>query len=223
MSGPRVAAAVLRKDLLLDLRSGNRIGHMAVFAGLIVFILFITLPSVEAARRASVPALIWTVFLFTSLLGLARSFHAETEDGAIALLVGAPCDRGWVFLGKCGANGLALFGLQLWTSALFALFLDVDWTAGWLPALGVAALGAIGLTVLGSLLSALAINARFPEFLLPILLFPLALPVLWFASQMTKSALADEPIGALSWGVLALYDGVFGLIGYFVFDYVLED
>ncbi len=223
MSGPRVAAAVFAKDLLLDLRSKDRIGHMAMFAALIVVLLSIALPLDEAARRAWIPTLIWVVFLFASLLGLQRSFQAEVEDGAVALLIGVPCDRGWVFLGKAAANLIALFSIQLLVSLLFAFFLDVEWGAAWAPLLGIAALGAIGLTTTGSLLSAMSMAVRFREFLLPILLFPLALPVLVFASQMTSDALAGDPIGAGSWGALALYDWVFCLIGYFVFDFLLED
>ena len=84
-------------------------------------------------------------------------------------------------------------------------------------------LGAVGLTALGSLLAAMAVSARFGDFLLPILLFPLVLPVLILGSQMTDLALAGLPIARFQWGVLALYDWIFGLIGYFVFDYVLED
>ena len=86
-AGPRVAVAVLGKDLLLDLRSRDRIGHMAVFAALIVVLLGLTLPTSRAARADWIPALLWIVFLFTSLLGLSRSFQAETEQGAVALLM----------------------------------------------------------------------------------------------------------------------------------------
>ena len=77
-AGPRVAAAVLGKDLRLDLRTRDRLGHMAVFAALIVVLLGLTLPTSRAARADWIPALLWIVFLFTSLLGLSRSFQAET-------------------------------------------------------------------------------------------------------------------------------------------------
>ncbi len=223
MNGPRVAAAVLGKDLRLDLRSWDRLGPMGVFTALVMVLLFIALPTASAATPSWIPALIWMMFLLTSLLGLGRSFQAESEAGTIVLLTQAPCDRGWVFLGKAAANWLALLAVELWTAFLCWVLLDVEWGVAWPEILGVGLLGALGLAVVGTLLSALACAARFPVFLLPVLLFPLVLPVLIFASRMTGEALAGGQIPGASWGWLALYDWAFLLIAYFVFDYVLED
>jgi heme exporter protein B len=223
VSGLAVARAVLAKDLLLDFRTRDRLGHMAVFALLIVALLSIVLPASPTQRLGWSPALLWIVLLFTSLLGLARSFQAETEGGALALLVQVPVDRGWVFLGKASANALALVAVELWTAVLFTVFLDVDWSAAWPAALGAGLLGAFGLATLGTLLSAMSVAVRFREFLLPVLLFPLVLPVLVFASRITSAALAERDVPGVEWAAFALYDWVFVLIGYFVFDYVLED
>jgi len=223
VSGFSVARAVLAKDLLLDFRTRDRLGHMAVFALLVVALLSIVLPASRAERLAWSPALLWVVLLFTSVLGLSRSFQSETEGGALALLVQAPVDRGWVFLGKACANALALIGVELWAGVLFAVFLDVDWSAAWPAALGAGVLGALGLAALGTLLSAMSVAVRFREFLLPVLLFPLVLPVLVLASRITGEALAERAVPALWWAAFVLYDWVFALIGYFVFDYVLED
>ena len=223
MTGRSVAAEVLRKDLLLDLRSRDRLGHMAVFALLVVALLSIVLPASKPERLAWTPALLWVVTLFTSLLGLARSFQAEVEEGALALLAQAPVDRGWVFLGKAGATLVALLGVEFWAAVLFTVFLDVDWSPGALACAGAAVLGAIGLAAIGTLLSALSIGVRFREFLLPVLLFPLVLPILVLASRITGEALAGREVPALWWAAFCLYDWVFALIGYFVFDYVLED
>ena len=223
MNGRSVAAEVLRKDLLLDLRSRDRLGHMAVFALLVVALLSIVLPASKPERLAWTPALLWVVTLFTSLLGLARSFQAEVEEGALALLAQAPVDRGWVFLGKAGATLVALVGVELWAAVLFTVFLDVDWSGGALACAAAGLLGAIGLSAIGTLLSALSIGVRFREFLLPVLLFPLVLPILVLASRITGEALAGREIPGLWWAAFSLYDWVFALIGYFVFDYVLED
>jgi len=223
MSGPRVALEVFRKDLRLDLRSRDRLGHMAVFALLVVALLSIVIPASKPERLSWSPALLWVVMLFTSLLGLARSFQSETEEGAIALLVQAPVDRGWIFFGKSLASFVALFGVELWAAALFTVFLDVDWTTGAWSFLGAGLLGATGLAAVGTLLSALSVGVRFREFLLPVLLFPLVLPILIFASRITADALAGREIAGLVWAVFLLYDWVCVLVGYFLFDFVLED
>ena len=223
MRGVTVAREILAKDLLLDFRTRDRLGHMAVFALLVVALLSIVLPASPEERLAWSPALLWVVLLFTSLLGLARSFQSETEGGALALLVQAPVDRGWVFLGKAFANALALVGVELWTGMLFTIFLDVDWTLAWPAALGAGVLGALGLAAVGTLLAAISVAVRFREFLLPVLLFPLVLPVLVLASSITSAAISEREVPSLWWAVLALYDWVFVLLGYFVFDYVLED
>ena len=104
-----------------------------------------------------------------------------------------------------------------------AVFLDVDWTAtGW-RGLAIAVLGTAGLAVVGTLLAGMSLGVRFREFLLPVLLFPLVLPVLVIASRLTADALAGLPSPDRWWGTLALFDWAFALVGYFVFDYVLED
>jgi heme exporter protein B len=214
---------VLSKDLRLDLRSRDRVGHMAMFALLIAALLSVTLPEHPDAARAWVPALIWVVLLLTSLLGLARSFESEREAGALAVLASVPCDRGWVFAGKAAANGLALVGTALWTGVLFTVFLGTDWSPGGGRALASAALGSWGLAAVGTLLAAIAASVRFRAFLLPVLLFPLVLPVLVIGSRLTADALDAVASPASWWGALVLYDWIFTLIGYFVFDYVLED
>ncbi|MEE2704399.1 MAG: heme exporter protein CcmB [Myxococcota bacterium] len=223
MNGPRIALAVLGKDLLVDLRSRDRLGHMLIFAALVVVLISIVFRAASAETHSAILPLLWIAFLFTSVLGLGRSFQAETEDGAWVNLVLVPADRGWVFLGKAGANLLALLAVEVWTALLAAVFLEVDWSKspGTVALAGV--LGAIGLSVLGTLLSALSASARFREFLLPILLFPLVLPVLVFATDITTEALAGRPFAARTAGALALFDWVFLLIGYLGFDYLVEE
>ena len=236
MAGPRVAWLVLCKDLVLDLRSKDRLGHMMVFAGVISVLLSISLPGMTTDSRRWVPTLVWIVFLLTSLLGLSRSFEAEVEGGAMAALAQLPCDRGWIFLGKAGACWLTLVGLQLWTGLMFGLLLDVPWLRGFATStspsgggvslsalLGTLVLGSGALSVVGTLFSAIATNARNREFLLPLLLLPLMLPPLVIGANATLAALESRPVPAVWWAVLGLYVWVFLLLGFFTFDNVVED
>jgi len=223
------------KDLLLDLRSRDRLGHMMLFAAIVSALMSIALPPVTVDTRAWVPPLIWVIFLLTSLLGLGRSFQAELEGGGIVTLAQVACDRGWIFAGKMAANWLTLAGLQVWTALLFALFLNVPWIDGYrvsaeantsvnlVEALGMTWLGAGGLSAIGTLFAGISTQARNREFLLPVLLLPLMLPVLVIGSKATLEVLESRPIPSLWWGVLGLYVWIFILLGYFTFDHVLED
>jgi heme exporter protein B len=236
MSGARVAFAVLSKDLLLDLRSRDRLGHMMLFSAVVSALISICLPPVTPDTRGGITVLVWIVFLLSSLLGLSRSFQAEIEGGALLMLAQVPCDRGWIFLGKTGATWLTLSGLQLWTALLFGLFLNVPWLAGYptrsepagggvnvLALGGLVLLAAGGVSALGTLLSAIAIRARNREFLLPLLVLPLMLPILVIASNATLEALESRPIPGVWWGVLGLYAWIFLLVGYFTFESVMDD
>jgi heme exporter protein B len=196
---------------------------MAVFSALVVVLLGISLPTATAESRSWLPVLLWVVILFASLVGLARSLQTETEEGALAVLSTAPCDRGWVFLGKGGANLIALLGIEVWTAGLFSVFLGLSWVPALPGAIWAGLLGGIGLAAIGTLLATMSTSARFREFLLPVLLFPLALPILVIASRATGEALAARSVPGLWWGALALYDWVFVVIPYLTFEHLLED
>ena len=234
--GPTIAWAVARKDLLLDLRSRDRLAHMMLFSAIVSILLSIALPQITKSLARWVPALVWVVFLLSSILGLSRSFQAEVEGGALQQLVCVPCQRGWVFLGKAFANWVTLVALQVFTAILFGVFLRVPWSAGYpteanpagggvdlMELFGIAVVGAAGLSVLGTLFAGVATAVRNREFMLPLLLFPLALPILVFASRATLEALSSEPVRGLFWSLMLTYTWVFLVLGFFVFDYVLED
>ena len=223
MTGPRVAVAVLAKDLRIDLRRGDRIGQMGFFAALVTVLLSLALPTVTVDTRTWLPPLLWIVVLFTSILGLTRSFQSEAQWDAGIALAQAPCDRGWVFLGKLGANFATLVAIQLWTALLFGVFLHVAWERAPLACLAVGALGALGLSAAGTLFAAMAVRAQHHEFLLPLLLFPLMLPILVVASRATSRGLEGSVVDGWSLGFLGVYAWILLVVGFVVFDYVLEE
>jgi heme exporter protein B len=223
VTGPRVAAAVFAKDLRVDLRRGDRIGQMAFFAALVTVLLSLALPTVTVDTRNWLPPLLWIVVLITSILGLTRSFQSEAQGDAGIALAQVPCDRGWVFLGKLGANFATLVALVLWTALLFAVFLQVAWERAPLGCLAIGVLGALGLSAAGTLFAAMAVRAQHHEFLLPLLLFPLMLPILLIASRATSRGLAGQGVDSASLGFLAVYAWILLVVGFVVFDYVLEE
>jgi heme exporter protein B len=216
--------AVLWKDLVSEWRSRDRLVAMAVFALLVVLVLYFAAPpgpGVEA--RAHVPGLLWVAYLFAGVLGLNRAFATELDNEALSLLALAPVDRGWIFLGKALASWLLLLVVQAATAVAFALAFGLDlWpVAGRLA--GVAALGAAGLCSVGTLFSAIAVRTQYREVMLPLLLLPLLLPVLLGAVRATNGLLLE---GTLPWPALQLLlvvDGVFAIVSFLTFEYVLDE
>jgi heme exporter protein B len=216
--------AVLWKDLVSEWRSRDRLVAMAVFALLVVVVLYFAAPpGAGEEARAHVPGLLWVAYLFAGVLGLNRAFATELENEALSLLALAPVDRGWIFLGKALASWLLLVLVQAVTAVAFALAFGLDlWpVAGRLA--GVAALGAAGVCSVGTLFSAIAVRTQYREVMLPLLLLPLLVPVLLGAVRATNGLLLE---GTLPWPALQLLlvaDGVFAIVSFLTFEYVLDE
>jgi heme exporter protein B len=219
-----VFLAVLWKDLLTEWRSRDRLVAMGVFALLVVVVLhFAAPPGLEPSSRDHVPGLLWVATVFAAVLGLNRAFALELENEALSGLALAPADRGWIFLGKATASFLLLGIVLFATTVVFALAFDVDFR----PVAGrfavVAALACVGLCSIGTLFAAMAVRTTYREVMLPLLLLPLLVPVLLGAVRAT-SALVEH--GALPWPALQLLlvtDGVFLIISFLGFEYVLDE
>lgn len=219
-----IVLAILWKDLVTEWRSRDRVVAMAVFSFLVVLVLHFALPArdAEEARRLA-PGLLWVAYVFAALLGLDRAFALELENEALSGLALAPADRGWVFLGKAAANLVILGAVQAATAVVFALAFGVDLgaIAGRLAA--VVVLGSIGLCAIGTLFGAIAVRTRYREVMLPLLLLPLLVPVLLGAVDATAGLLET---GTLRWRavqLLVVTDGVFGIVSFLGFEYVLDE
>ncbi len=216
--------AVLWKDLVTEWRSRDRLIAMLVFALLVVVVLYFAAPPGRGeAAREHVPGLLWVAYVFAVVLGLGRSFGMELENEALSGLALAPADRGWIFLGKAGANLALVLGVQLVTAAAFALAFDLDLRPVALPLAGVAALGAVGLCSIGTLLSAMAARTTYREMILPLLMLPLMVPVLLAAVQATRGLIADGELPFAALQLLLVTDGVFLIVSFLGFEYVLDD
>jgi heme exporter protein B len=222
----RAAAAIARKDLLVELRTKESVPAMALFA-VTTFVIFhfgLDRDRLEGELAAGV---LWVTLLFAAILGINRLFVAEREQGGFDGILMAPIERTSLLIAKAGALIVYLVALELIALPVFALFfIDAGfWDA--VPRLAVVILLAdIGLAVVGAMLASIAIHTRARDLLLPILLLPLTVPVVIAAAAATDPLLSIplDTGGVGKWvAVLALYDLVFGLLAYAVFDFLMED
>jgi heme exporter protein B len=224
MSGFRVLKAVLRKEMLTEWRTRDRVIAMLVFALLVVVIYHFALPELPKSEAAStVSGLLWSAYLFAAILGLNRSFSAELENHAITGLAMVPLDRGWIFLGKAIANFILLIFIQGMTATAFALGFDLDLRSVALPLAGIVALGAVGITSIGTLFAAISVRTRNQEILLPLLLLPLLMPVLIAATTATRALLLGDPVPTTPLRLLVMTDTIFLILSFICFEYALDD
>jgi heme exporter protein B len=218
--------AVLRKDLRLELRARESVPAMALFSvtTFVVFHFGLDRRSLEGDLAAGV---LWVTVLFAAMLGINRLFVAEAEQGGFDGFLLAPVEPVAMFVAKALALLAFLAAVELVAVPAFALLLlgPSPWPA--LPGLlTVLALADVGVSVIGTLVAALAVRTGARELLVPLLALPLLIPVVLAAAQATAPLLAQGGAGPLEarWlAILALYDGLFGAIAYAVFDPLLED
>lgn len=219
-----VALAVFWKDLVTEWRSRDRLVSMGVFALLVVVILYLAAPpGLEESTRAHVPGLLWVAVVFASVLGLNRSFALELENEALSTLALAPVDRGWIFLGKAAASLVLLIAVTALTAVVFGLAFGLDLRPVALPLAAVAALGCVGLSSIGTLFAAMAVRTTYREVMLPLLLLPLLVPVLLGSVRATTSLALEGTLPVSALRLLLVTDGVFLIISFLGFEYVLDD
>jgi heme exporter protein B len=212
--------ALYWKDLLSEARTREVVTASFVFS-LLVLVLFNFAFDLRVERAAAAaPGVLWVTFTFAGVLALGRAFAREHDRGTLEGLLLAPVDRGALYLAKMLAN-LTFIGLVEAASlpAFVALFnVSLDWPLTILVVL----LGSLGFAGVGTLLAAMAANSRAREVMLPLLLFPLLVPVLVAAVKATGPAVglgADEH----PWvGLLLAFDAIFLTVSFLVFEYVVE-
>jgi heme exporter protein B len=225
---PSVLAAALliaRKDLAIEFRTRTAFFAALVFSLLAIVIFFFAWDPTAVAAGDLAPGVLWVIFTFSGLLGLQRSFGVEQADRAIDTLLGAPVSRHAIYLGKALANLLFVAGVQLVSIPAVALFYNAPLgeRAGALT--GIAVLAAIGLVSVGTLFSAMAVNTRLAELLLPMLSLPFFVPIVMAAAQATARLLGGRPLGEVAgWlKLLTAYDLVFVTACMLAFPLTLEE
>ena len=216
--------AVARKDLLLEARSRERLMTTATFAVLVAVVFsFAVDPTVRA--RSIAGAMIWVTVLFAGTLGLGRAFALEREGEALTGVLLAPVDRGALFLGKWLASLALVLAMEALIFPVYALFFGLEFRGSLAALAAVVVLATAGFIALGTLFGAVAAHTRLGETLLPILLLPLLIPVVIYASTATQRLLIGRPVAevAAQLKMLGAFDLVFLFVCTALFGAVLEE
>ncbi len=221
----RASWLVARKDLAIEFRTRTAFFSALVFALLGLTIFYFAWDPTAVAAIDLAPGVLWVIFTFSGLLGLQRSFGVEQADRAMDALLAAPVEREAIYLGKAVANFLFVAGVQLVAIPAVALFYNVPLGRIWLSLAGIAVLAALGIVAVGTLFSAMAVNTRLAELLLPMLSLPFFVPVVMAAAQTTSRLLAGRPESeAWPWlRILLGFDLVFVIACAIAFPYTLDE
>jgi len=220
----RRVRAIARKDVTTELRAKAGFNSVASLAVTILVLLGLALgPDASALRNAAVGA-VWLATLFSGVLAFNRSFQVELEGGALEPLLQYPGPRWPIFAGKLLGNLLFLALMVAIVVVAGVVLFGIDIPDTWPSLLGVFALGIIGLVVLGTFYASMTSRSRAREVLLPLLLFPMLVPVLLAATTASKALLgADLMHESGAWiRLLAAYDLVFLVATFIAFEHVIE-
>lgn len=219
----RAVTAVVWKDLAAELRSRELLSAMLVFALLVILIFNFALELDVRVRSSLTAGVLWVTFAFAGTLGLNRSMAMEKDRGCLDGLLLTPVDRSAIYFGKVIGNLVFMFIVEAVVLPVYSILYSQNLFN--LGLLLVILLGSIGYITVGTLLATMAVQTRTRDILLPILLFPLALPVLISAVKASSGYLAAAPMGEIIpyLNLLVVYDVIFVAVSFMIFDYVVEE
>lgn len=220
----RAALTIAMRDLRSELRGKEAINASVSFALVILLIFSFAFEPTAEETRAISGGLLWIAFAFAGALILNRGFARETPNDCLDVLVASPAPGWAIFLGKALASFVLLWGVELLCLPAFGIFYGVRWWRALGPLLLVLLLGTWAMTVLGATFSALTVNIRLRELMLPLLLYPALAPALMASMELTTALLAGEPLQGnnIAWLKLLIgYDVIFTALALALIDFVL--
>ena len=221
----RQMGALVWKDVVVEFRTRERVAAMGGFTILVGVLFNFAIDPTVVEPQAIASGLIWMTIIFGGMLGLGRTFQLESEDGAFEGILLSPIPRDALFLGKVVANIVLLTAVTFLVFGVFALFFDLS-LGGHPMALGsVVFLGIIGFVSIGTLFSAMSARSSMGETLLPILVFPLMIPVVIYGTTATSSLFQGLPVSEVDGNIrmLAAFALVALAAGAGLFRYVVEE
>jgi heme exporter protein B len=215
--------ALIWKDLTAEWRTRENLSAMLVFALLVILIFNFALELDIQAQESLSAGVLWATFIFAGTIGLNRSLAVEKDRGCLDGLLLAPVDRSVIYFGKAIVNLIFMLLVEIIVLPVYSFLYQVPvFQPGFLL---VVLLGSIGYVAVGTLLATMVVQVRTRDILLPILLFPLTLPVIISAVKASQGFLLMIPMAEISpWlNLLIVYDLIFTAIAFMVFDFIVEE
>jgi len=221
----RLVWAIARKDLLVEFRTHERLTAMGAFVVLIGVLFNFSIDSALVRPQDIAAALIWMTIIFGGMLGLGNTFRLEQEDGALSGILQSPIPLDALYLGKVLGNFILLSVMVALVFAVFGLFFSLQFSGNPLTLLGVVSFGVLGFVSLTTLFSAMATRSSMGESLLPVLVFPLLIPVVVYGTTATDRLFAGRPVAEVSgnWRMLLAFAIIFTVAGAGLFRFVIEE
>ena len=219
---------VARKDLVLELRTLERLIAMGAFAVLVGVLFQFSIDTSMIRVQTIAPSLIWMTTVFAGILGLGRTYIIESENKALAGVLQSPVALDVIYLGKVVSNFILLLLVMILILIVFSLFFNLSFPIeikGWLSLAGVFFLGVLCFVSIMTLLSAVAVNNTMGESIIPVLVFPLLVPVMIHAVTATNRIFANRPFVEIE-GNLRMLSAmvlIFLMLGANLFRFAIED
>jgi heme exporter protein B len=221
--------AILRKDIVMELRTKEMITSMGLYTLLTLVVYYVALSQAGNGFdvRLIAGGLLWLAFLFTSMLGLNRSLVHEKDQGCLDALLLAPLDRPIIFFGKAVGNLIFLLIVEVMTLPIFVfMFLAGKPIVG--PIWGIALslfVGAVGIAGIGTLLATMSVNTKGKDFILAVLFIPIMFPLLYAAVAATSAVIIGNPgYMTVFWSAMAIgagYDAIMLVAAYGLYEFII--
>ena len=213
------------KDLLIELRTKETLSSFLLLGMLILLVLSFAFDPTSEMRTAAAPGVLWVAVVFAGTLGINRSLLQEREHDCLQGLLLAPLDRGTIYLAKTTANVIFMLAAEVLVVPLFVIFFNLDMISTIVRLTPVLLLGTVGFAAIGTLFAAVALRTRAREVMLPLVMLPLATPLIIAAIQASTMLLAGGTLSEVAHylNLLGAFDAVFLVVGWLTFEYAVEE
>jgi len=216
---------IVWKDMISELRTKEVLISMCFFAFLVLIIFNFAFFTGIGEMKGILSGMLWVAFIFSGLLGLNQTFGSEKDRGSLQGLFLCPVSRAAIYVGKVIGNFLFMSIMEILILVLFAILFRVKLWGILTPLALIIFLGTLGFVFVGTIFSAMSVNAKAREILLTIILFPIIVPLIIASVKATEKIFAGRPLVEISgwFRILIAFDIIFFLVSYGTFDFVVEE